>query len=523
MVKVQDTNIKIKKEERKELKRQYTINVIPKGKGFQARVTLKIIGGGKNPRLTTYSSASPNEAVCKILDKMSDEITSLKITNVLDKKLCLKIYDSVMLSIQQLNLMSDRSIMEHTTKLFNVLSTKTSNIVETESTIGNTYECNTNNINQPQQPKMFDNNYKVVPIDSNDSREFFEKNQFQPITDYKGFEEIALEWFKYKLTLTKKTIENPKPLSPKTLQGYNDILNNQILPYFKGNKNITLLVEEDLKDCINSFNGHRNRESVYIVLKMIFDYAREQNYIYYVPKIKKPKKPYTDKEKNLTFIESDRHELWLNKFEEENTDVSLLFETMLLTGIRPEEACGLKWCAINENTNELIINNAYKDFPIYNENCKVIGHKRADGRLKTPESYRSIPLNFRLKRRLLEHKEKQKELFKVYHKKWSENSYMFLNNIRKPYVPEKLSDNMRNFIDKYNLEHMTPYGLRHSFATFCSEQGMEQIVLMRLMGHSDFNTTQKYYICVSSKRKKEAMQNVYKNIFNEEITQEILA
>ena len=100
---------------------------------------------------------------------------------------------------------------------------------------------------------------------------------------------------------------------------------------------------------------------------------------------------------------------------------------------------------------------------------------------------------------------------------------MFLNNIRKPYVPEKLSDNMRNFIDKYNLEHMTPYGLRHSFATFCSEQGMEQIVLMRLMGHSDFNTTQKYYICVSSKRKKEAMQNVYKNIFNEEITQEILA
>ena len=45
---------------------------------------------------------------------------------------------------------------------------------------------------------------------------------------------------------------------------------------------------------------------------------------------------------------------------------------MLLTGVRPEEACGLKWCVIDERNNELIINNAYKDSPIYNENCKVI-------------------------------------------------------------------------------------------------------------------------------------------------------
>ncbi len=64
---------------------------------------------------------------------------------------------------------------------------------------------------------------------------------------------------------------------------------------------------------------------------------------------------------------------------------------MLLTGLRPEEACGLKWCAIKEDTNELSINNAYKDSPIYNEKYKVIGHTRGDGRLKTPESYRTLP------------------------------------------------------------------------------------------------------------------------------------
>lgn len=32
---------------------------------------------------------------------------------------------------------------------------------------------------------------------------------------------------------------------------------------------------------------------------------------------------------------------------------------------------------------------------------------------------------------------------------------------------------MRAFIKKYELKYMTPYGLRHSFATFYSEEGME--------------------------------------------------
>lgn len=142
--------------------------------------------------------------------------------------------------------------------------------------------------------------------------------------------------------------------------------------------------------------------------------------------------------------------------------MSMLFETMLLTGLRPEEACGLKWSAINENTNELSINNAYKDSPIYNE------------------------------------------------------EYMFLNQYRKPFVSENLSDNMRKFIKKYELEYMTPYGLRHSFASFCSEKGMDQLVLMKLMGHSDFNTTQKYYISTSNKRKKLAMEKAYKSILEKE-------
>jgi len=50
---------------------------------------------------------------------------------------------------------------------------------------------------------------------------------------------------------------------------------------------------------------------------------------------------------------------------------------------------------------------------------------------------------------------------------------------------------------------MTVYGFRHSFATLMSENGMKEEVLKEIMGHSDYETTQCYYIFISDKRKKE--------------------
>lgn len=44
---------------------------------------------------------------------------------------------------------------------------------------------------------------------------------------------------------------------------------------------------------------------------------------------------------------------------------------------------------------------------------------------------------------------------------------------------------------------------------------MEKIVLMRLMGHGNFQTTQKFYIRVSAKHKRLAMQEAYKVVFYE--------
>ena len=55
---------------------------------------------------------------------------------------------------------------------------------------------------------------------------------------------------------------------------------------------------------------------------------------------------------------------------------------------------------------------------------------------------------------------------------------------------------------------MTVYGLRHSFATHCKELGMDREVLAKLMGHTDYSTTQKYYIHISTERKIAELKQI---------------
>lgn len=168
------------------------------------------------------------------------------------------------------------------------------------------------------------------------------------------------------------------------------------------------------------------------------------------------------------------------------------------------------------------INNAYKDTILYNDNMKKIGHQRGDGPLKTNESYRDIPMHPRLKRLLLMIKSERMLEYQKLGKKWDENDYIFLNEENEPYVPEMLTKKMPTFIKKYSLEHLTVYGLRHSFATLCSTFGMPPEVLHVIMGHADFDTTRKYYIHITEERKRNEMIKMYIKQNSEEKLRELI-
>lgn len=199
----------------------------------------------------------------------------------------------------------------------------------------------------------------------------------------------------------------------------------------------------------------------------------------------------------------------INSADFKNTDAPLAFLFALLHGTRPEETCGVRWIDINFSENDFYVQNAYKKVGIYDEiTMKRIGWKKEDGPLKTPESYRPLSLDFLIKDLLLKHKKEQKLYYKEKGLNWSEKEYIFHNSSGTPFTPDILSKNFAKFVKRNNLPHIVLYGLRHSFATHCRNLGMSPEVLARLMGHTEYDTTQKYYIHISSKQKKDELQKI---------------
>lgn len=215
-------------------------------------------------------------------------------------------------------------------------------------------------------------------------------------------------------------------------------------------------------------------------------------------------------------MNKERQAIWLYLFEQDGRQWAYTMEAILLSGARPEEACAYMWKNIDMNKNIIHIRSAYKEITVYDNELKKKATKRILGDLKTPQSVRDVPLHPRLKKLLLKIKTDRMIEYKKLGKKWNEDDYIFLNQNDELFVAERLTNKMPKFIKKYNLEHMTVYGLRYSYATLCSSEGIPPEVLHILMGHSDFDTTRRYYIHISEARKQQEMLKLYNRQYSKD-------
>lgn len=328
----------------------------------------------------------------------------------------------------------------------------------------------------------------------------------------------TIEFFVRKMILQKKkqaelsgkNKKRKKVITHDTVRYYVDISKAKVIPCFGSMDAVTVTYEQIQEEFDKLDLSQKYLQDIKLTLKLALDVVVKDKLRTDNPatrlKVIMPKKSLGIE---IEHLEQDRQEVWLDIFEQDKRQCAYLFETILLTGARPEEGCGFKWSAMDFERDVVHINNAYKDWEIYNEDLKIIGHQRGDADLKTDESYRNLPMHPRLKRLLLMMKAERMEEYKKIGKKWNENDYIFLDNDNKPYVSKCITKIMPKFIKKYNLEHMTVYGLRHSFATLCSTLGMPPEVLHIIMGHADFSTTRKYYIHITEERKRNEMFKLY--------------
>lgn len=177
--------------------------------------------------------------------------------------------------------------------------------------------------------------------------------------------------------------------------------------------------------------------------------------------VKKPKRAFTEREMKIA----------LEYFEEEFPDVVIALES----GARPGELVGFMWtdfdfCEMTYSINRSIAKNSEGGGVTINPPKK--------------DSYRTNPMTQRMARVL-------KSIPRT-------SIYVFPGPQGGPQNPntwaQKFERKMEAAHREVGLPILTPYELRHTFATHLKRMGVDRYIIQLLMGHSSVDVSEKHYI-----------------------------
>lgn len=176
--------------------------------------------------------------------------------------------------------------------------------------------------------------------------------------DYTLLPNIAKEWLNWKKNQVNPTTN--KTISLKTVETYINTIKNHVMVDFE-----KYHVSEISKDLVENYiNGKRQKtprlaKDLFLLIRAVLTYAKDKKgLIKEVPnfdlKFQKKKRAKVAK---VCYLPEDRQKVWLDVCEKDKRPFALLFATLLQTGMRPEEGCGLKWKSVHFNQNKIRVEN----------------------------------------------------------------------------------------------------------------------------------------------------------------------
>lgn len=287
-------------------------------------------------------------------------------------------------------------------------------------------------------------------------------------------------------------LRKKRRLSPSSFPQYYSAVCNRIIPFFNG-KYLNEITTEMIDDYYNFLKFERKNSDntikhYHIYLKEVLNYAYQKKLIKENPAtFVKINKVYP-KEKAIYDLNKVARVLSFVK----NSDLELPIILAVLYGLRRAEMLGLKWEAINFKENIISIKRTVSLGGDENKRGVI---KREE--TKTYSSTRLIPFTNRLKKLLLQEKEKQRlwkeKLGNTYNTEWE--GYIFLQKNGKIIYPDSISRNYKNFIKKHNKINYIPYrNLRTSCATNFKFLEVDEADIGDFLGHAIDKTTHNFYI-----------------------------
>ena len=266
------------------------------------------------------------------------------------------------------------------------------------------------------------------------------------------------------------------------------------------NNNIEEITEEDIQKYLNTLKNYSNSsiKKFYELLSQAFRSAYERDYIKLNPmkNVIRPKSNKKDKKvRALTIEEQEKFTDYLINQDIKNTPYKNVFLIQMFTGMRIGEVLALKITDIDLAHNIIKVEHTIS---VDAEEKTIIKD--------TPKSFngmREIPLNIYLKPYIIE---QMRIAINNNHKE----TLLFVNR-NGGYVDHRIANKILKKIlsNEFDIEDISTHSLRHTFGTRCTESGVQEVVLQRIMGHSSVNATLDNYVDVSDELKESELKSVY--------------
>ena len=348
---------------------------------------------------------------------------------------------------------------------------------------------------------MPDGNKKRIYIRANTKKELEAKYIEKKLAYEKGeitvnsntlFSRWAKEWL--------ETYKKPS-VTDGTLSNIRHIVNKFFLPYL-GNLRLSDIKTIHIQHCMNHLQGYSKSviNKAYNYINSMLEKAVINNLINRNPCIGIVK-PQGYEKINRRSLTAEEEDLFMQAIK--THEKGLLFGIMLACGLRPSEARALTWQDIDLKTKTVSIRQT------------IEYGKTTTKAPKSKAGFRTIPLpNWYIEMF------KQKAIPSI-----DKNEFIFFSFAKKPMPKQKLERAWHSLVRDMDIaagaklyrneiiEHaidtsITPYYLRHTYATKLAEKGIDMKTAQYLLGHSDIKMTAQIYTHVTSKMLDTAREKI---------------
>lgn len=184
------------------------------------------------------------------------------------------------------------------------------------------------------------------------------------------------------------------------------------------------------------------------------------------------------------YLDDEQARQLLSLLEGEPPQYQAIIKTLIFTGLRRGELCGLEWPDIDFENSVIHVRREslyLADKGVFTDSGKTATSIRS---IKTPDAVIDV---------LKAHKAWQAEERLKQGDRWENSNRLFTNQDGAPIHPDVITNWFHHFVEKNNLPDVSVHSLRHTNATLMIASGTAVTTVAKRLGHANASTTTKIY------------------------------